>query len=103
MEGIQEYKRRVARKGQNPITLGSIHKSKGLEFDCVFLAGVNRQKLPHNRASDHWEERRIFYVGATRARHKLVISTGGTPSDFLSLLTVKREDPSWLPQLPSPS
>jgi len=66
------------------VTLSTLHGSKGLEFDRVFLIGVEEGFLPHNRTleskstdaapQDIEEERRLFYVGITRAREKLVMS-----------------------------
>ncbi len=84
---------------EGKVNLMTIHSSKGLEFNLVFLAGVENQILPHGRALEEnpdnvEEERRLFYVAITRAREKLfmtacqtrrimreVIETG--PSPFL--------------------
>lgn len=62
------------------VNLMTIHASKGLEFDVVFLAGVERDIIPHARAvaedpANMEEERRLFYVAITRARKKLFISS----------------------------
>ena len=56
------------------VTLCSLHRSKGLEWPVVFIIGVNEKILPHGRAEDDGEERRLFYVGVTRARDYLVVS-----------------------------
>jgi DNA helicase-2/ATP-dependent DNA helicase PcrA len=69
------------------VTLSTLHGSKGLEFDVVFLIGCEEGYLPHARtldvratddptagAADIEEERRLFYVGVTRARERLVLS-----------------------------
>jgi superfamily I DNA/RNA helicase len=70
------------------VTLSTLHGSKGLEFDVVFLIGCEEGYLPHARtldtratdeagragAEDVEEERRLFYVGVTRARDELVLS-----------------------------
>ena len=58
-------------KGKIPII--TIHQAKGLEFDYVFIIGVNEYKFPINRG-DLEEEKRLFYVAITRARKKIFIS-----------------------------
>jgi DNA helicase-2/ATP-dependent DNA helicase PcrA len=62
------------------VNLMTIHASKGLEFDNVFLAGVEEDIMPHARAvaeseNNVEEERRLFYVAITRARKKLFITS----------------------------
>jgi DNA helicase-2/ATP-dependent DNA helicase PcrA len=71
---ISESKKRRKGKEPNKVTLTSLHRSKGMEWPVVFLAGVNQDVLPHRRAEDYEEERRLFYVGVTRARDTLRIS-----------------------------
>ena len=62
------------------LSIMTIHASKGLEFDCVFLAGVEDHMIPHARTIEEnpgalEEERRLFYVAITRAKQDLYIST----------------------------
>ncbi len=62
------------------VNLMTIHASKGLEFDVVFLAGVEEGIIPHQKSIEEnpkslEEERRLFYVAITRARRKLYISS----------------------------
>ncbi len=53
----------------------TLHASKGLEFDSVILMGLDEDILPHKRlGEDIQEERRLFYVGLTRARKNLVLT-----------------------------
>lgn len=81
---INEYSvemKRIAtqREGvQNAVTLATLHSSKGLEFDNVFIVDVNEGIMPYKKAvldKDIEEERRLFFVGMTRAKEKLVISS----------------------------
>ena len=62
----------------NEVTLMTLHASKGLEFDNVFLIGMEEEILPHKKTiqdgTDVNEERRLCYVGITRARKKLVMT-----------------------------
>jgi DNA helicase-2/ATP-dependent DNA helicase PcrA len=81
------------------VTISTIHAAKGLEWDSVFLSGINEGLLPigyaKTEAAVH-EERRLFYVGLTRARKELSLTyslrdaTSGrerNPSRFLNLIS----------------
>ncbi|MFG6465773.1 UvrD-helicase domain-containing protein [Roseateles sp. BYS87W] len=67
-----------AQAGQDAVQLMTVHSAKGLEFDAVFITGLEEGLFPHENAmSDHdglEEERRLMYVAITRARKKLSIS-----------------------------
>ena len=65
------------------VALATLHAAKGLEWKKVYLAGVNAETLPWG-AQPIDEERRLFYVGITRAQQSLVISYHGSPSPFLA-------------------
>ncbi len=82
----------------NAATLLTLHAAKGLEFDRVFIIGMDEGLLPHSRSKDDEEEmaeeRRLFYVGLTRAKNQIYLvraerrTTYGsyeysTPSQFL--------------------
>jgi DNA helicase-2/ATP-dependent DNA helicase PcrA len=57
------------------VALMTLHACKGLEFEHVYLAGLEEDLLPHKSlGSDVQEERRLFYVGATRAKRQLVLT-----------------------------
>lgn len=88
---------RKAKRGDDAdrVTLCSLHRSKGLEWPVVAISGCNEKILPHARAEDIEEERRLFYVGVTRAMDLLHVSCVRTavcgemvrnlePSRFLS-------------------
>jgi superfamily I DNA/RNA helicase len=65
-------------KGGRGVTLISFHSSKGLEFPVVFIAGAEEDILPHKKSLDSdegvEEERRLFYVGITRAMNELYLT-----------------------------
>ncbi|HEY0954816.1 MAG TPA: UvrD-helicase domain-containing protein [Roseateles sp.] len=67
-----------AQAGQDAVQLMTVHSAKGLEFDAVFITGLEEGLFPHENAmSDHdglEEERRLMYVAITRARKKLSLS-----------------------------
>ena len=71
-----------AQAGQDAVQLMTVHASKGLEFDCVFIGGMEEGLFPHENAmSDQGgleEERRLMYVAITRARKRLYLSHAQT-------------------------
>ena len=95
-----------AADGEDLVSLMTLHSAKGLEFPAVFLCGMEEGLFPHSRSSDEpaklEEERRLCYVGMTRAKRKLCMSYaesrrlyGGsdrysTPSRFLRELPPER-------------
>lgn len=65
-------------KNTDQVTMMTMHASKGLEFDNVFLPGIEEEIIPHKKTIDQnediSEERRLFYVAITRAKKRLVMS-----------------------------
>lgn len=91
-EYIRELDERE-RSGHEPtreaITLATVHGTKGLEWQDVYLVGANRGLFPISHAvseKDIAEERRLFYVAITRAKDSLNISYHSEPSEFLALI-----------------
>ena len=80
------------REDQGVVTLMTLHTAKGLEFPVVFLTGMEDGTFPHMRSlhddSELAEERRLAYVGITRARQRLYVSRSavrsawGSPNEF---------------------
>ncbi|MDO5676295.1 MAG: DNA helicase PcrA [Propionibacteriaceae bacterium] len=73
-------------EGKGVVTLMTLHTAKGLEFDTVFLTGMEEGMFPHMRAltdpAELEEERRLAYVGITRARKRLYISRSAVRVTF---------------------
>jgi DNA helicase II / ATP-dependent DNA helicase PcrA len=68
------------------VTLMTLHTAKGLEYDTVFLTGVEEDLIPHRMSANEpggvSEERRLFYVGITRAKRRLYISLAMSRAQF---------------------
>ncbi|MBW9094295.1 UvrD-helicase domain-containing protein [Microbacterium jejuense] len=68
------------------VSLMTLHTAKGLEYDAVFLTGVEEDLIPHRISAGEpggpQEERRLFYVGITRARKRLYLSLAMTRAQF---------------------
>ncbi len=96
---------------KNAIALMTMHSAKGLEFPEVYLVGLEEGILPHHRSLQDDEagvdeERRLCYVGVTRAEERLTLSMSLTrmkwgkardtvPSRFLYELTGKADHPNY--------
>ena len=99
-------------QARNAVALMTLHSAKGLEFPVVYMVGLEEGILPHKRSiadSDNAidEERRLCYVGVTRAEEELTLSMSNTrfkwgkprpthPSRFLYELTGQADHPNKL-------
>jgi ATP-dependent DNA helicase UvrD/PcrA len=82
-----------ARRGVHLLTL---HGAKGLEFEAVFIPRVEERELPIRQAKkpdEVAEERRLLYVGMTRAKRHLALTWSGVPSRFLAELGLETKTP----------
>lgn len=84
------------------VTISTIHAAKGLEWGAVFIPGVVAGTIPHSRAENIDEERRLLYVAMTRAKAMLYMSQPGadsrgdvtTPSPFTGSLRLEKVGPT---------
>ena len=97
-EFVAELERRFGSTGaeRRGVHLLTLHGAKGLEFEAVFLPRVQERELPVRQAKtdeEIAEERRLLYVGMTRAKRHLAITWSGQPSRFLAELGVGTAPP----------
>ena len=97
-----------------PVTLMTLHAAKGLEFPLVFLVGLEEGLLPHARALNAFadpaalrfdaaeleEERRLCYVGMTRARERLIVSCARLRRRFGAGMPLPQQPSRFLSELP---
>jgi len=97
---VAELESRFGHASQQGVHLLTLHGAKGLEFEAVFVVHAEEKELPTRLAktpAEIAEERRLFYVGLTRAKRHLFVTWTRTPSRFLRELGVaappKRAEP----------
>ncbi len=80
-EDWEEWEAERRRRREEPdkeekdgVLLLTMHAAKGLEFDTVWIPGIEEGTIPHERSEDIEEERRLLYVGCTRAKTRLILS-----------------------------
>nr|CAG8433665.1 12627_t:CDS:2 [Entrophospora candida] len=79
-------------KTRNNLILSSVHQAKGLEFEVVFFVYLDQGTLPYRETQDVTEEKRLFYVGITRAKRLLyLVSSQELYSPFLDELDKKND------------
>jgi hypothetical protein len=92
METIEDNKitRENIQRIKNRVILSTIHGTKGLEFENVFMLDLKQGVFPSLMCIDIEEERRLFYVGITRAKKNLILCyTKNKPSQFITEITQK--------------
>jgi DNA helicase II / ATP-dependent DNA helicase PcrA len=97
---VELLRERFGESAGRGVHLLTLHRAKGLEWEAVFLPRVEEGELPVRRG-DVAEERRLFYVGLTRAKRHLLVTWEGKPSRFLDELGVRAAAPS-LPRREKP-
>lgn len=89
IEGFESWLRETFQREADPagVTLSTIHRVKGKEWDRVAVFGVSAGIIPHRLADDIEEERRVLHVAITRARHRATLLVDAArPSPFLAEL-----------------
>ena len=96
-EFVAHLEERFGKSSGRGVHLLTYHRAKGLEFEAVFLPRLEERELPSKLSktgSAIAEERRLFYVGMTRAKRHLVVTWSGLPSRFLGELGIREPAPS---------
>jgi DNA helicase II / ATP-dependent DNA helicase PcrA len=112
LTGNEQERDKESQLDRNAVALMTLHAAKGLEFTEVYMVGMEEGLLPHHRSvaddgSALDEERRLCYVGVTRAKRRLTLTTALTrnkwgkprptiPSRFLFEITGQADNPKYL-------
>lgn len=73
-EAVEDQTKKDEEESVDKVSMLTLHTSKGLEYDYVFIVGVEQGILPSTMSDNDEEERRLFYVGITRTRRKLYLT-----------------------------
>ncbi len=111
LSGVDEDRKKESKLKRDAVVLMTLHAAKGLEFPEVYMVGMEEGLLPHHRAAAEGgtgvdEERRLCYVGVTRAQSRLTLSLALTrlkwgkprpthPSRFLYELAGQADNPAY--------
>lgn len=101
--GVEGDLKRCGEKGcsSGAVTLMTLHGAKGLEFPVTLICGVEQGKIPlesETYSTDLEEERRLLYVGMTRAKEELILVSANKESEFFEKVNdnlIQRESVSW--------
>jgi DNA helicase-2/ATP-dependent DNA helicase PcrA len=94
-EFVDSLRERFGASAGSGVHLLTLHKAKGLEWEAVYLPRLEEGELPSRRARgmEINEERRLLYVGLTRAKRHLLVTWSGKPSRFIDELGVRAAAP----------
>ena len=91
-------------EGDNMVTLTSVHGAKGLEWEQVFVVGIEEGTFPHGRSMgsemDMEEERRLMYVAMTRAKNRLMLSFARNRYEYGNMRPIPTKPSPFLSQIP---
>lgn len=85
LQGVTDAETEEAEEFDGRVVLSTVHQAKGLEWEVVFIIGLNDGRFPSAKSlknNDEEEERRLFYVGATRAKESLYLCYPVTAEDW---------------------
>lgn len=88
LQGVSEAEEQAAETLDGRVVLSTVHQAKGLEWKIVFMIGLNDGRFPSSKSlknGDEEEERRLFYVGATRAKETLYLCYPSSADDWQAI------------------
>ncbi|MDA8433238.1 MAG: ATP-dependent helicase, partial [Nitrospiraceae bacterium] len=88
LQGVAEAEAGSEDRTEGKVVLSTVHQAKGLEWEAVFIIGMNDGRFPSAkslRTDDEEEERRLFYVGVTRAKEDLFLCYPVSSEDWNAL------------------